>query len=385
MNVTDLVKASVYRAWKNGQSKASLALENEVSPRTIGRWIEEIEATTPLAAPVIQAVVTEAPKEGQDTRYREALKLSNDGVSRQDIAAQMGVSVRTVGRWIEKAQAEKDRYQSAASDSLGKGKTVVSEKQDKVEYRHVASSRSVSITQLTNGKVTGSVTVDKGADRFEEIFDALLAANFSAESVAEAFVLLQPTKALEKFTHGKLEIDPKNRRILYVADEETVPYEVHNSLTDRVINMVREGQAGVETLINFLEKLMENPSRRAVNELYGFLDHNDIEIAPNGNFYAWKKVRSDYLDIYSGTMDNSVGKTLKVARNMVDEDSSQTCSYGLHVCAKHYLPSFGGASGNRILKVEVNPADVVAVPADYKNAKMRTTGYVVLEDVTSQF
>lgn len=377
MSVSETQKRAAYKAWKAGQSKASIALENDVSPRTVGRWIEEITAS----APVVQAVVNEVPKEDRDTRYLDVYAQSVQGVSRQDIADNLGVSLRTVGRWIEKAKAELKTYESAVRED----KMFEAKAEDKVEYRHVASSRSVSITQLTNGKVTGSVTVDKDAVRFEEIFDTLLEFNFSQNAVAEAFILLQPAKALEKFTHGKLEIDPKNRRILYVADEETVPYEVHNSLTDRVITMVREGQAGVETLINFLEKLMENPSRRAVNELYGFLEHNDIEIASNGNFYAWKKVRSNYLDIHSGTMDNSVGKTLKVARNMVDEDSNRTCSYGLHVCAKHYLPSFGGASGNRILKVEVNPADVVAVPADYKNAKMRTTGYVVLEDVTYQF
>jgi hypothetical protein len=148
--------------------------------------------------------------------------------------------------------------------------------------------------------------------------------------------------------------------------------------------MVRAGDTGVTTLLNFLEKLMENPSRRAVNELYGFLQANDIEIAEDGDFLAWKKVREDYLDIHSGTIDNSPGANPRVARNMVDEDSNQTCSYGLHVCSKSYLPHFGNSTDSRIVQVKVNPKDVVAVPADYNNAKMRTAGYHVIGDVTGR-
>ena len=126
---------------------------------------------------------------------------------------------------------------------------------------------------------------------------------------------------------------------------------------------------------------MENPSLRAVEELYGFLEVCMLPITEDGHFLAYKKVRSDFKDIYSGTMDNSVGQVLDMPRNSVDEDKDRTCSSGLHFCAKSYLSHFGSwnSSGNRVVVVKINPRDVVAIPSDYNNAKGRTCRYEVVD------
>ena len=63
-------------------------------------------------------------------------------------------------------------------------------------------------------------------------------------------------------------------------------------------------------------------------------------------------------------------------RKDVNDDPNQTCSAGLHVCSQAY-----GMYGSRLLLVSVNPADVVSVPIEYKNAKMRVCKYYVKEDV----
>lgn len=373
--MTDAIKVQVYKQWKEeGRSKASLAVEHEVSPRTISRWLEAAEehlANQPVEA--VKEVESSQPKKVEDTRYLEAAVMAfKDGDATSEISEHFSVSESTIRRWLKKAAAELDQpTQDQTTEPL-------------VEYKYNASAKSIAITQISNNKTTGQVAVDRSADSFDQILDTLIANSFSQDSLAEAFIQLQPMKALDKFTHGKLTIDAKNREIFYVADEDTIPYKVNNKLTTRVIAMVRDGETGVTTLLNFMEKLMENPSRRAVEELYGFLEANDIKIVESGDFIAWKKVRSDYLDIHSGTIDNSPGKSPRVARNMVDEDSNRTCSYGLHVCSKSYLPNFGNG-GSRVVSVLVNPADVVAIPADYNNAKMRCAGYTVLDEVTSQF
>lgn len=379
--MTDANKIAVYEAWKNGQSKASLALQNDVSSRTISRWIDAVEESgyeTPKPKAVVSTNnLTEVVK---DERYLQAqyLKASEDYTT-SELADNFAVSESTIRRWLARAAKE-------TVETFEEADTSYAASEDHVEYNYVASSKSISITEVTNGKSTGSVSADRSTAGFEEILDTLISENFSQGSLEDAYVALQPVLSLERFTQGKIQIDPKERKIFYVADEDTVPYLVDNSLSKRVIDMVRSGDSSTKTLLNFLEKLMENPSRRAVNELYGFLQANDIVIAEDGDFYAWKKVRSDYFDIHSNTMDNSPGNHLRVARNMVDEDSETTCSYGLHVCSKSYLPHFShSGSSDRILKVKVNPADVVAVPADYQNAKMRTCGYVVLEDVSASF
>lgn len=95
-------------------------------------------------------------------------------------------------------------------------------------------------------------------------------------------------------------------------------------------------------------------------------------------------VSGDYKDLYTGTMDNSVGATVKMRRNEVDEEKTNTCSQGLHFAAKHYVVngSYGSRShGNRLVAVKVNPRDVVAIPVDYNNAKGRACEYYILKEL----
>lgn len=155
---------------------------------------------------------------------------------------------------------------------------------------------------------------------------------------------------------------------------------VSNALTRRILAMVRDG-FDVNPLVNFLANLELNPSFRAVKELYGFLEATDLPLTPDGCFIAYKMVTRDYKDRFTGTFDNSIGAVVKMDRNKVDEDSRNTCSYGLHVCSQAYLNSYFG--GPRTLIVKVNPADVVAVPADYNNAKMRVCKYEVTGELNA--
>jgi hypothetical protein len=100
---------------------------------------------------------------------------------------------------------------------------------------------------------------------------------------------------------------------------------------------------------------------------------------------AFKKIREDYKDIFTGKFDNSPGQTVEVPRKMVDEDSARACSYGLHICSSSYLPLFGAMSGSRVVKVSVDPKDFVAVPSEYDDAKARVCKYTVLYDYTAEY
>lgn len=155
---------------------------------------------------------------------------------------------------------------------------------------------------------------------------------------------------------------------------------VDNSLTKRILQMRKDG-FDINPMCNFLDNLMDNPSNSSVNDLYNFLENNNLPITEDGYFLAYKNVSEDYKDHRTGTLDNSVGKVVSMPRNQVNEDSKQTCSYGLHVCSKEYLDSMWGYRGKTVL-VKVNPRDVVAVPYDYNNSKMRVCQYQVIKDIT---
>lgn len=180
-------------------------------------------------------------------------------------------------------------------------------------------------------------------------------------------------------------IDPKEVILDYGQKNITVQgdkllwkgVEMHNALATRIVHMYQEGFS-VEPMVNFMENLMQNPSRRAVNELYAFLEKGELPITPDGHFLAYKKVRADYKDCHSGTMDNSVGKVVEMERNMVDDDKDRTCSAGLHFCSLGYLQHFGG---DRLMIVKINPRDVVSIPSDYNDTKGRACRYEVVDEV----
>jgi hypothetical protein len=156
--------------------------------------------------------------------------------------------------------------------------------------------------------------------------------------------------------------------------------ELHNTMASRMIQMLQEGFP-VEPMVNFMENLYTNPSKRAVDELYGFLEKNNLPITPDGHFLAYKKVRGDYKDCHTGTMDNSVGKVVEMERNEVDDNKDRTCSTGLHFCSLEYLNHFGG---ERIMIVKINPRDVVSIPNDYNNSKGRACRYEVIGELNAE-
>lgn len=159
---------------------------------------------------------------------------------------------------------------------------------------------------------------------------------------------------------------------------------VHNTLTKRIISFMQQ-DLPFKPLLKFLENLMENPSKRAVDELYDFLDVGELPITEDGHFLAFKNVKADYKDIHSGTFNNSVGSVCEMRRNQVDEDKDRTCSYGLHFCSIAYLPHFRDSSGGKTMILKINPKDVVAIPADYNNTKGRTCRYEVIGEYTDDW
>ncbi len=203
---------------------------------------------------------------------------------------------------------------------------------------------------------------------FDKIRDAIREQNWSA--IPD---LIDMVRHIANYSQGYLEVRD--------GDVYWDGRPFHNSLTDRLLKLMEEGFP-IEPLVNFMHNLKLNPSKRAVDELYGFLEKNSLPITPDGHFLAYKKVRNDFRDIHSGTMDNSVGRVVEMARNEVDEDKDRTCSSGLHFCSLEYLPHFGQSGGDRVVIVKINPADVVSIPSDYNNAKGRTCRYEVIAEHT---
>jgi hypothetical protein len=155
---------------------------------------------------------------------------------------------------------------------------------------------------------------------------------------------------------------------------------LHTELTDRMVSMVDDG-FDVKPLGIFLDNLMENPSSRAVDELFGFLAAGDMPITEDGHFLAYKRIRSNWTDCHSGKIDNSIGATVSMSRNKVDDNCNNTCSSGLHFCSREYIQNFWG---ERLVVVKIDPRDVVSIPVDYNNTKGRCCRYTVIAEIEQE-
>jgi hypothetical protein len=209
--------------------------------------------------------------------------------------------------------------------------------------------------------------VSKSHPMYQRVVDAIKANDW--ETVDS---IIDPKKMVLDYGNGNIAIEGDK---LFWKDEE-----FHSSLSVRMIRMLQDG-FDIKPMVAFMENLMLNPSKRAVTELYGFLEKNNLPITPDGSFLAYKKIRQDYKDVHSGTMDNSVGKVVEMERNKVDDDQNRTCSTGLHFCSRDYLNHFGG---ERIVIVKINPRDVVAIPNDYNDSKGRACRYEVVDEIDKE-
>jgi hypothetical protein len=223
-----------------------------------------------------------------------------------------------------------------------------------------------------SGRISGIIggrplTVEPSHANYSRILDAIR--NEAWDLVVS---LADVAQTIRNFVTGGVEL--RNGQVFYRGEA------LHNSITDRILDLIADGLP-FQPMLNFLSNLLDNPSKRAVDELYGFLEVGNLPITEDGHFLAFKKVRGDYRDIHSGKFDNSVGQVVEMPRNHVDEDKNRTCSTGLHFCSQDYLPHFGNGGGNRVMIVKINPRDVVSVPADYHDTKGRCCRYEVVAEL----
>jgi hypothetical protein len=211
-------------------------------------------------------------------------------------------------------------------------------------------------------------TVSKTHITYSKVLDAIKRQDWPAVKST-----IEPAKVVLSYGRGYIKIEDG---VLLWKNQE-----MHGYLVTKIVEMLEQGLP-VDPLVNFMHNLMSNPSSRAVNELYLFLEKGGMPITPDGYFLAYKKVRANYKDCHSGTMDNSVGKTVSMERNAVDDNRENECSHGLHFCSESYLSQFGG---DRIMILKINPRDVVSIPKDYQNAKGRACSYEVIGELEGSF
>ncbi|CAH9014235.1 putative protector from prophage-induced early lysis [Vibrio phage 277E43-1] len=302
--------------------------------------------------------------------------------SKTKLAKSYSISTRTLNRILDEVSGENKLTDAVtamnncgkALENFGKSFSSLSTESGVTSNIHCAEyDYTVTKKQITVMKDGDSRSVIRGYPRFKEIKESLVKEDFSDAVLSEVWELLNLPKYIAKFTEGQLTVDHEKGKVWYGT------FEIKNSLSDQLIKMLNQGK-DVKGFVRFMEKLMDNPDKHIVDQLYPFMQHNNINISVEGDIIGYRAVDGNFKDYATGKMDNSVGNTLKMPRTLVDCDPERTCSAGLHVAAREYAENFK-ETGGRLLQVLVNPKNVCSVPVDYDGMKMRCCEFTVLSEI----
>lgn len=182
-------------------------------------------------------------------------------------------------------------------------------------------------------------------------------------------------------------------------DGENVRFDgdiVNNALAAQVIRFLEQGVSDWEPLVKFWEKIAQNPDAHSQENLYRWLQTHEFSITAEGDIVGYKGVQlgrdadgnEQFQSIHAGPavvdglavnghVPNTPGSVVTMPRAKVQHDPAVGCHTGLHVGTWGYASGFGPV----VLEVHVNPRDVVSVPTDCGDAKMRVSKYTVVQKI----
>jgi hypothetical protein len=218
-----------------------------------------------------------------------------------------------------------------------------------------------AITVNVHGEL---LTITSDAPNFDAVNKAIDEHRWS-----DVAAQMNTAKAVEHWTEGRFKVS----RGQVTFDGESIP----ESLAKRIL-AIWEQKGDYTYLLRFYERLALNPSWRSVQQLYNFMSHAHLPIGPDGCIYGYKSVRQDWMDHHTGKHRNKPGDERSMPRNKISDDPRAACASGYHVGDFSYASTF--RNDGKMVIIRVDPADVVSVPYDSSQRKMRVCRYFVLRE-----
>lgn len=230
-----------------------------------------------------------------------------------------------------------------------------------------------SVTFVVNNKVK---TIQKNSQNWDLVLNAIR--ENDEDTLEELFIEFKvPT-----YTQGDVTII--DNKIQYKG------VELDNYVVSKILDFMKNNIPHIP-LMRFIDKLMKNPSRKSVTELYKFLEHKNMPITPDGNFLAYKGVRTDFYSVHTGNLTllsgktnscgqiyNGIGEVIHANRNDICDNYNIGCGRGLHAGSEQYAKNYATEYNGKVIIVEIDPADVVSVPAENEHQKLRVCKYKVI-------
>ena len=261
----------------------------------------------------------------------------------------------------------------------------------KIQYNLVANDGELSsVTAICDGRPLVAVKEHKTFDRIV----ATLAENDRTDGQTiktwdDLRALFDVSEGLNRAFNDALlseRVAIRNGTIFIDQDPFSDPMAAH------IIDLYTEGK-NFKPMVRFLEKAILNPNKHSREQMFKWLDRNHFVIADDGDILAYKGVNRMSTGgfqssnageawvngvLHTGCIPTSPGSIVEMPRSKVNHNPSIGCSTGLHAGDWSYAKEFAPV----VLLVKINPRDVVSVPTDSGERKMRVCRYLVLHEVT---
>jgi len=208
------------------------------------------------------------------------------------------------------------------------------------------------------------------------------------KALIKAISIKESIQAFGDGVKGRGDITIQNDNIFYRGEK------LFGEDVNRIISYLKDGYPE-ESMINFLEAKLRNPSPESVASLYMFLENRGMPLTDNGTVLGYKGVDEDYFSkntgkepLIKGNRDdrgkirNKVGDVIWMDRRYVCADNSQGWAGGLHIGSQNYATDWAG-SGGRVMVVEFSPEHVVSVPTS-EHEKLRVHKYRVVGELNGK-
>lgn len=246
-------------------------------------------------------------------------------------------------------------------------------------------------------------TIMRSAD--SDSWDAVkdfIAGKISAEDVIGAFGShTDNVKRCADTVGGKIsrvsEHITTDGRHVYFDGTDMRDIQIDPVLENHLVRLILAHSEDLAGWARFTERLYENVSDDIRNQLVRWLDAQDwLTIDNHGRLVGYRGCAYDHENNtntpyavhqgfaivdgveVNGSIPNRVGSIIEMPRNRVTHDPQQGCAAGLHVGTYGYAKGWAPADG-WLLRVAVNPEDIVSVPYECSSQKIRCCKFEVLD------
>lgn len=214
----------------------------------------------------------------------------------------------------------------------------------------------------------------------EPIFADVVSA-WKSQDVELLESLVNKPKLIEKYSEGNIKVYDG------VITYKNAP--VKNYMVDKIFEFMADG-LDFMPLVRFLDSLMANPSKEVQDDLYFFLEANQMAITEDGGFLAYKLTTIDGRPIYhdNGKVVYKLGDTVEMNREDCSLSREECGGAGLYFGNKGYWGNefddqnrYTGKG--KMFIVKLMPEWVVSIPSAEAQTKGRSYKMIVVAEYES--